>query len=259
MKKQQSSEDVNDVKLSDRSEILEAMDERFGRDDEPEEEKEEKPDTVLTKFAKSLGYFWEYYKWYVIIPAIVIVLVVIFVASYINESREIALRIALVNTIDISDPLAAFQVDYPNDRGIDTGELPVKVEYDFQFPEDSAVATKIDDTTIAKMQKLSVMVGTGKLDVMFATPWVIDQYSLSGTTTDVREIFDEEFLEKYKDRIYYAEDDTGEVIPVGFETDGCTALGEFTDGATPVMAVFDSAPHPEEYKYFIEWVLERCE
>lgn len=256
-KGEKAFEDKTEAELRD--ELLKAKEERLHKEVEEEVVEEKKPDTKFQKFLKSIQYFWEYYKWLVIIPCIIILITVIMVVTYINENRPLLMRVALVNTSDVIDPLASFQVDYPEFRGVDAGELPVKVEYDLEFPEETELATDVDDQTVAKMQKLNAMVSTGKLDVLIAPEWVIDAYSISGSTMNLEDIFDEEFLEEYSNIIYYALDENEEEIPVGFKLENCSCLGEFTDDIVPVMVTFDYAENLGEFSYFAPWVLEQCE
>ncbi len=77
--KTQSSDTENDKpdaienEISE-EEILAIKEARIRRDDEEEaeEEKKEHPDTPFWRFMKKLDYFWEYYKWFVIIPTLII-------------------------------------------------------------------------------------------------------------------------------------------------------------------------------------------
>ena len=59
----------------------------------------EKPKLNLKKmgFKKSVIHLWTYYKWWVIIPVIVIAIIISFVNSYLKATKKEYLSIACVN------------------------------------------------------------------------------------------------------------------------------------------------------------------
>ena len=245
----------------DEEEILEIKEARikdFDKKEEVELKSRDWPDTPWFNFLRKLEFFWEYYKWFVIIPVIVITIIVIFVTTYIDENSEKSLEVSIMNTSNVFDAIAAIEKDYPAETGIEADKYPIRVEYNFSYPNNIEMAAKVDDSSMASMTKFNTMVMAGRVDVVFTSPWVADIYSESDATKDLREIFDEEFLKEHESRIYrYIADDYNE-IPVGFYVDDCEFLGEFTDDIPPVMASFDSATHPDAVKPFMEWVLSKC-
>lgn len=240
-------------------EILRIKEEHLVGIAEEEEQEEKKPDTVFRKIYKSLEYFFDYYKWYVIIPLVIIIIVVIFVKSYIEESKETTLEVTLMNTYDVLEVLGAIEDTYPEERGIDTSKKPIKVEYNIQYPKSSAEGNTFDDYAVACMQKFTAMLTAGKVDAAITNTWALDAYAEAETAEDLRNVFDEEFLEKYEDRIYYYTMSNGTTYPVGIFVDDCDFLGEFDEGEPPLIATFDTATHKEQAKDFICWVLEHCE
>lgn len=244
----------------DEAQILEIKEAHLVKPSNDEEEKKvEKPDTFLRRVGKSLGFFWDYYKWFVIIPAIVIIMGSIFLTEWINEKKEKTLEVAVVNTYDITDLMNAIEVRYPNERGLDVSEKRISVEYNLQYPKSSINETTIDDIAVASMQKFTAMITAGRVDAAILSTWALDAYAETEAAMDLREVFDGEFLEANKDRIYYYTMSNGTTYPVGLYVGDCNFLGEFDSGEPPVIATFDSAPHPEQALDFIGWVLENCD
>lgn len=240
-------------------EILKIKGIRAGIVEEEVEEGPVVPDTPIGKIFKKIDHFWEYYKWFAIIPTVIIIIVVIFVTTYIEENREITLDVSVMNATSILDTIAAVEQDYPAEYGIDTKQYPIRIEYNLQFPNTEADAASIDDSIVASIQKFNSMVLAGRVDVLFTNTWVVDGFSETEATTDLRELFDEAYLEEYSDRIYWYERYDGSKIPVAFYVDDTDFLGKLADGEPAVITTFDTAKHKEESVRFIKWVINNCE
>ncbi|MBE5879251.1 MAG: hypothetical protein E7288_04635 [Lachnospiraceae bacterium] len=237
---------------------------------------------IFKKIWKKFEHFWEYYKWYAIVPIAIIAIVVSFVSTYIMESRPFALGVAIMNTSDVATAVKEFEINYAMEREL---ELPVKVSYDFVHPKDMKQAALETDDTIASIQKYQTMMRNGYVDVTFTTDWVVKEYMQVPLYEDLRTYFDEAFLAEYEEYIYYIikeeveaeanrkayEEDTGtlaetseevnweeigEKIPVAFYVEDCEALGEFYLDAKPVMAFSKDAKRKDETIAFAKWILE---
>lgn len=244
-------------RMSSKEEILKIKEERFLKDDENEEE-EVKKDTKFRRILRSIGYFWDYYKWYVIIPLLIIIIVVTFIDNYLKENRNFALRIAIVNESEVVDTLNTIDAEYPAYRGLDPKESPIRIEYDFSYPKERMVATNISREQVTYMQKFNAMVVGGKADVVISNTWLLDDYSVNKNMVDLRNVFDEEFMTEYEDRLYWYISDEGERFPVGIYVDDCDFLTEFEKGEPAVIAIFDGTEHTEESAEFVKWILQRC-
>lgn len=254
-----NTNEEKDYSELDQEDILEIKSIRAGIVREEEEEKPKKPDTIFTKVFKKVDHFWEYYKWLVIIPVIIIVIAVVFITTYIEENREVTLDVSIINATSILDTLAAIEDEYPAEYGINTKEKPIRLEYNLQFPSENENAATMDDSVVASMQKFNAMVLAGKVDVAITNTWVIDAYSENDATLDLREIFDEEFLEENADRIYWYEKYDGTVKPVAIYVNETEFLGEFAEGAPIVVTTFNTSVHKDETVRFIKWLVSKCE
>lgn len=207
------------------------------------------------KFLKKADYIWEYYKWHIIVPVLVIAIIVCFVDTYIRESRPISLGIAIMNTSDVDDAILAFSYDYAEYRNIDIKKLPIKTEINFVHPKDMQEAAREADDTVASIQKYQTMMVNDRIDVTFTTYWVVEEYTEIAFYEDLRNVYDAAFLEEIEEKILYVTVE-GEEIPLGIYVEECDVLRGFTDGNTPVMAFSKGSERLDEAGKFGRWVLD---
>lgn len=205
---------------------------------------------------QKLGYFWDYHKWKVIIPVIALLVIVIFIRSYQEETKPLTLYIAIVNGIDTSEAERSFAEDYPRDCGIDTEKAPVKTEGGFLYPKSTDESAAMDTITDAGIQRYQGILINGDLDVTISTEWAVDAYAESGAYVDLTELMPDEWQDKYKERFYYAKDDEGRRVPVGIyiKTD---SLGDFYDDGSAILTVSTYSGRKEEALGFMEWILQK--
>lgn len=246
-----------DAEQNEIDDLLKAKEERFyGKDREEEVEEEEKELTSFGKFKKKIGFFVDYYKWFVIIPAIIIVIAVIMITSYLNESRERALELSIMNAAyDIPDVIYYIENDYIGYTGNAIDAKDIRMEINLQYPDAEKVGSDLTQDEVTSMQKFNAMVIAGRVDIAMTNTWVIDAYSITDSTLDLRELFDEDFLKEHEEEIYYAKDSTGEEIPVAFYIKADVIKNAYEDEELPLVVSFDSSAHREETKRFMEWIL----
>ena len=246
--------------LTDAEKLLLAKEERFLDKEEEEEEPEEEEETTLGNVKKSIGFFIDYYKWFVIIPAIIIVITIIMITSYLSESRERALELSIVNAkFEIPDLMYAVENDFIDYTGENITGKDIRIVYDLQYPDTSGGDQVFSQSENVSMQKFNASVIAGRVDIALTESWVVNDYSVTNATLDLREIFDEDFLKDHEDKVYYARDSSGEKIPVAFYIDAKIVKDAYPDDAEPLVVSFDSAKHKEEARRFKEWLLSESE
>ncbi len=239
-------------------EILRIKEARIKRDEEPVDEEIVKEDTKFRRVLKSLGYFWDYYKWLVIIPTIIIIIIVTFINTYKRENRDFALRIAIVNESSVFDTLEAIDEQYPEYRNLDITEHPLKIEYDLEYPKVRTTVGSVSQAQVTSMQKFNAMVVGGKVDVVITNTWLLDDYSVNRNITNLNDVFDEEFLEANEDRIYWYISSEDGRIPIGFCVDDNDILTEFANAEPAVIAILDNSERKDEATEFVKWMLTGC-
>ena len=244
--------------LTDAEKLLLAKEERFLDKEEEEEEPEEEEETTLGNVKKSIGFFIDYYKWFVIIPAIIIVITIIMITSYLSESRERALELSIVNAkFEIPDLMYAVENDFIDYTGENITGDDIRIVYDLQYPDTSGGDQVFSQSENVSMQKFNASVIAGRVDIALTESWVVNDYSVTNATLDLREIFDEDFLKDHEDKVYYARDSSGEKIPVAFYIDAQVVKDSYEDEAKPLVVSFDTAKHKNEAKLFMEWLLSQ--
>ena len=246
--------------LTDAEKLLLAKEERFLDKEEVEEVEEEVDDSAWGNFKRKIGFFLDYYKWFVIIPAIIIVITVIMITSYLNESRERALELTITNAqYEIPDLMYAVENDFIAYTGENITGDDIRIVYDIRYPDTSTGQENFTQADNVSMQKFNASVISGRVDIALTESWVVDDYSVTDSTLDLREIFDEEFLKDHEDKVYYARDSSGEKIPVAFYIDAKVVKDVYPEDAEPLAVSFDTSKHKEEARRFMEWLLSESE
>jgi len=248
--------------LTDAQKLLEAKSERlYGRDKKDEEEPEEEvEDTTSRKVKKKIGFFIDYYKWHVIIPVIIIVTALIMLFTYLDESRERKLELSIVNAAyEIPEVIYKIENDYVSYSPEIDNDSDVRIEINLQYPNISEIGGDPTQDEVIAMQRFNAMVVTGRVDVALTNTWVIKDYTVSDATLDLREIFDDEYLEEHKDILFYADDSKGEEIPVGFYVKDEVINEAYKEGYEPIVVSFDSSKHKDEAKTFMMWLIDASE
>jgi len=255
--KEEKNDEVEE--LTDAEKLLLAKEERFLHKEE-EEIEEVEDETAWGNFKKKIGFFVDYYKWFVIIPAIIVVIIVIMITSYLSESRERALELSIVNAkYEIPDLMYAVENDFIAYTGENITGNDIRIAYDLQYPDTSTGSEAFTQYENVSMQKFNASVIAGRVDVALTESWVVNDYSVTDATLDLRELFDEDFLKKHEDSIFYARDSSGEKIPVAFYINAKVVKDAYPDDAKPLAVSFDTSEHKEEAARFMEWLLSESE
>ncbi|MBQ2184442.1 MAG: hypothetical protein II399_07365 [Lachnospiraceae bacterium] len=246
--------------LTDAEKLLLAKEERFLDHEDEEEVEEEEDDSAWGNFKKKIGFFVDYYKWFVIIPAIIIVIAIVMITSYISESRERALELSIVNAkYEIPDLMYAVEHDFIDYTGENITGNDIRIVYDLQYPDTSTGQESFTQAENVSMQKFNASVITGRVDAALTEFWVVNDYSVTDATLDLRELFDEDFLKDHEDRVYYARNSSGEKIPVAFYIDAKVVKDAYPDDAKPLVVSFDTSEHKEEAARFMRWLLDESD
>lgn len=146
---------------------------------------------------QKLAYFWDYYKWHVIIGIIVIIAA----ASLIHQMttrKETAFYALMLN---------ATEYNFLEDTSVNTAAFAEYADIDenkYQIMYDTSVQIGTeagDDYNSA--QKLMVYIAAGELDVMVSDSDSLLKYAYQGQFQDLRDFLTEEQLAKYENSFYY--------------------------------------------------------
>ena len=160
-----------------------------------------------------LIHFWTYYKWWVIIPVLVIGIIFSLVSSYLKASRKAYLNIILVNArYESSDIVFA---DFAEHVG---KELIIDSTYHAPTNDDSI---DLSQEMIASMQKTISMITGGVVDVVITNARSITEYGQNGVR-DLRTVLSADQIEQLREQdILYCIDFENEAnVPVAINITG---------------------------------------
>lgn len=151
---------------------------------------------------RSLAYFWDYYKWYVIVPVVCVIILVSIITTLVNENKAKYLSVGLVNVTTECDDLFKEYETMVSEK--------ITLVYDYRHLKGNDNFYSYDDDINASIQKLQANITTGRVDVICTNTRAIDEYSENNCFIDLRNVLDQEFLTYYEDYIYYYNN-----IPIG--------------------------------------------
>lgn len=174
-------------------------------------------------FKYKASYYWEYYR----IPALVVILVGIFLFSLIKTivtAKDIAFEAVFINTAATPD-----ETEFADILEIDQDEYEVYFDNSFTISLDTETYSETNYTMI---QKLMALVASESVDVMIGDPDVMSAYAESEFYADLRDYFDEDTLNALGDKVHW-------YTPKDSET------GEVTGDAYPILIDVTDAPKLE--------------
>jgi len=221
-------------------------------------------------------YFWDYYKWPVLVGLFVLVLLVQGIVSAINQ-KDIAFSGILLNCkITIQDE--AFLQDFYDRAGID-GDTQ-----EAAFYTDITLTGENSKNDITAFQRIMAGVATKDTDFLVGKPdaFQICAYSTGRIFIDLREFLDKDTLDKFADRLYYIDgavldlldapvgeqvsiteypdptkpETMKDPIPVGIDVSDCKALTDayYFPNTTLYISVIANTLRPELTRTFIDYL-----
>ena len=197
-----------------------------------------------------IPWLWTYYKWWVIIPIICIIVVVSLAKTIIEGQRDYYLKFAFVNSqVNDSDAWQAYLNEYCDSIGVDE-ETKWADLYRHYLASDEA--DLYDDNTSALISRLSAEFSNGEIDICIMNTRCIDDYASTDSLTDLRTVFSPEFLEREADNIYYYNN-----IPLGIRADAFECYDEFyyRDGDEYFVTLPETSDKSNEAADFIRYAV----
>lgn len=144
---------------------------------------------------EKLTYFFDYYKWYVIITILVIIAGVYTIHEVLSR-KDTALYTCLLNTLELD--AAEYNAGFAEAAGIDTDA------YELIFDADTWIdINSMDETTLANSQKLMAHLAAGELDIMITDTASVTTYSYQEDFYTMEDLLSPEQYERYKPYFYY--------------------------------------------------------
>lgn len=191
-----------------------------------DEFKEEREALKHGTLKQKLSYFWDYYKWHVIVTVFVVIAGSTLVSQILNR-KETAFYLALINTLDLTsaEPEGRNFTEY---SGIDTEDYTII--YDTSMRIDFATRT---DETVNSAEKFVVYLTAKELDAVVSDTDIIQKYAYNETFHDLSQFLTPEQTEKYKPYFYYIDYAVVEDITAAQEAYDYSFVPEYPDPRHP--------------------------
>ncbi|MBQ8816875.1 MAG: hypothetical protein IJZ84_06320 [Lachnospiraceae bacterium] len=160
-----------------------------------DEFREERERVKTQPLKKRLEYFWEYYKWHVLIIAFFLIFTVSMLC-HILTSKDTVFMAAFIDCVPNEETVDRYTAELEELFGIDTEEEQLILDSSFQ------ISTEADPTTT---EILFVRIAAQELDVLLAPEDLFDRYIYNDVFIDIREVLSPEQLAYYGDSFYYVD------------------------------------------------------
>lgn len=148
-----------------------------------------------------LAYFWDYYKWHVIISVIVIGCIISF-ASQLLRSKDYVMTAVMLNASQVAEDETVLENDFMEYAGIDSGKEAVLFDTSIQTQSSSDL---LGDVTYTSNEKLMVYIAANQVDAMITDTASYQKYAYGSYMIDLTELLTDEELSAYEGDIYYAD------------------------------------------------------
>lgn len=159
-----------------------------------------KPTFKDLTFKKKLEYIWDYHKWKIIIAAVVISIAASAVPSLIENSKEVALYAAFINTQLADQDDSPLLADFAEKKGIEMEHKRMRLDCSMIINYKNP-----DQFSMLSSQKLAAMFASNTPDVIVQDNDTYTRYAAMGVYADLEDVLGKEFLEKHKDLLVYAD------------------------------------------------------
>ena len=199
-------------------------------------------------FKKTVIHLWTYYKWFLIIPVIIIAIIVSFVSSYMKATRKTYLSIACVN--------ARYESNHVFDEYAESIGKEIVVDCTFHYPTNEDSTYYSQDMTNS-IQKLVSLMQSESVDIIVTNSRAIKEYSKEGVR-DLSEVLTQEQLDDLEARgmLFYLELADGTRYPAGINVTNVEFFDPVYNGSEEkhylMLSVFSQKT--EEEKLLLEYL-----
>lgn len=223
-----------------------------------DEIKEQQAKLKDKSFQEKLGYFWDYYKIHTALAVFVLILLISFISNYRESSKECVIYALLLNGYPVTDTNALLQ-EFLVENGYEAEKVNAYIESNMTLSLETP-----DPSSVATMQKLSVLAQSGDLDVVVATEDVTAYYAEQEFFYDLRDILPEEKLQQYEaaGQLVYeqASPTDSTLVPVGIKGEAFPRLMEtqaYDKDDKPVVSVIVTSKRVENALQFLDFLEEK--
>lgn len=200
---------------------------------------------------KKLEYFWDYDKWYVIIPLLLLMFVIFTVRGFLQENRKASVYISMINCKDeysVDEYLTAYS-DLLQKQG--RTKEAFRLEGGLIQPEVVDEKAAADTMVTASIQRYQAEVISKRSQAVIASDWVIRDYGAADAYCDLRDVLTPEQLEQLQDDLFICKNMEGKEIAAGVYLKS-KIFEDAYNGNAPVFAI---ASYLEDKTVAVEFLL----
>lgn len=181
-----------------------------------DEFKEERENIKNGTPKQKAAYFWEYYKWYVIIPVIILIVVISYIHHMVTKTDDV-LNGLLINTHNVEAQTLADQLgaDFCKEMKIDTKEYGVTLNPSLNYITNNTSGASNYET----LQALMAWVGAGSIDFINSDVDTMTELAYREYFSDLRDILSEDDLTQYEPYFLYIDQAVIDARNKAFEDD----------------------------------------
>lgn len=221
-----------------------------------------------------LAYFWDYYKWYILIGLFALVLIGQTVVTKCNQ-KDAVMKGILIDAVEPLEAPAIVQTFYAN-NGVDPSKEEIVLDTGFSLNSD------LPDVVSTSYKMIHARVGAQDTDFVMGYEYAIQRlaYDSSRMFADLREVISAETLARLEGHIYYIDSSVLETIkkspteaipipdpqkpenmvdpvPVAVDVSACREFisAYYDSDQTIYISVVTNSPHREFATRFVELLL----
>jgi hypothetical protein len=226
-------------------------------------------------FKERFAYFWDYYKWYVLIGAFFLVLIGQTVVTKINQKEAVLNGILIDGSAPLEPP--SIVQEFCEINGIDTQKQEIVLDTGV------ALDSSMPEVVSNSYQVIYARIGARDVDFVMGFEYAIQRlaYDPSHMFTDLRQLLSAEALASLEGKIYYIdgavlqkikENPTAAIplpedpfapelmedpIPIAVDMTGCTEFSSvyYSPSRKVYISVVTNSPNQELATRFIEFLL----
>ena len=213
-----------------------------------------KSDMANMTYKQKLEHIWTYYRWMLIVVAILIMVVSILLASFQNLSKKTVMAGVTVNVFLSDEGKAYISDDYKASLGITSEKEEVYLSH--SDIADAASATNFSENYYAVMSLLALCANE-EVDYLLLNQVGFETMLVQGAYLDLTKVYTAEELEAFGDRVVYAQtNQESEPTPMALKITDSPFIQDNADNKGDIYFVFvANSPRTEECRAFFDYMM----
>ncbi|MDD6573240.1 MAG: hypothetical protein PUF12_12725 [Thermoflexaceae bacterium] len=225
-----------------------------------QEIKAEKGKFKKLSFGEKITYIKDYYWMHILAVIIIAITIFAIYQTYKSQNYNTVLYTVLVNNDksmwdeDTDSYESVLSKSFEQYLGVDGDKDRVIIDNNYVLDYD-----RDSEMSVYSAESLVAMIYASHLDLLIGNELSLDYFCEDEDTFfyNLDEIFDEEFLQKYEDKIIYYTYTNGTTVPIAFDITDCKLSREAELTVNPVLiSIFSNTERLDTAVEYIKFILE---